>query len=293
MRRGKEKQNATRRPLAYAFIRVCLTLFLLILPTGVFVLSLLGEDAQDIDTLAALVAKQISKTGAKTVAVAPFATLDARLHGLPKLLREQFELSFAQSGATLKILHETDLRPFLKDLHLQTLDLRSQEAYLLAALKAGADAVVLGHVEEKGKSLKLSIDIEYFGAGRRRLVGPSARLDRPAKMSTSNDAPVQDPETGVYLPGTGGVGFPECQACPLPSYTDQARSDKWQGVVLLQLTITSVGKATDIVIVKSAGHGLDEQALAAVSKWRFKPAKGPDGKPVPVRTTAEINFRLI
>jgi TonB family protein len=245
------------------------------------------------DTLAALVAAQVSKTGTKTVAVAPFTMEGPHFLELRKLLREQFELSFAESRANLKMLQEADLRPFLKELHLQTLDLRSQDAYLLVALKAGADAVVLGQVEEKGKSLKLSIDVEYSGPGRRRLVGPSARFDKPASTPTSDDAPVQDPETGVYLPGTGGVGYPECQACPLPTYTDQARHDKWQGVVLIQLTITSDGKTTDIAIVRSAGHGLDEKALEAVSKWRFKSAKGLDGKPVPVRTTAEINFRLI
>ncbi len=289
---GNAKQNAARRPLDYAFIRVCLTLLLLLLPGCVFAPPLFGEDAKDINTLARLVAEQILKSGAKTVGVAPFGKRNSYLYESFRQLREQFEVSFAQSAVTLKILHETDLHPVLKGLHLQTLDLRSQDAYLLAALTAGADAVVLGYVEEKGKSLRLSIELEYFGPGRRRLVGPSARFDKPASTPTPDDAPVQDPETGVYLPGRGGVGYPECQFCPTPSYTDQARSDKWQGVVLLRLTITSEGKTTDIVIVKSAGHGLDEQALEAVSKWRLKPAKGPDGKPVPVRTTAEINFRL-
>ena len=38
--------------------------------------------------------------------------------------------------------------------------------------------------------------------------------------------------------------------------------------------------------------GLDEKAIEAVEKWKFKPGmKG--GKPVNVRATIEVNFRLL
>jgi outer membrane biosynthesis protein TonB len=40
------------------------------------------------------------------------------------------------------------------------------------------------------------------------------------------------------------------------------------------------------------GLGLDEKALDAVAQWLFKPGT-KDGKPVPVRATFEINFRLL
>jgi protein TonB len=38
--------------------------------------------------------------------------------------------------------------------------------------------------------------------------------------------------------------------------------------------------------------GLDQQAMAAVSQWRFKPGM-KDGKPVPVYANVEVNFRLM
>ena len=52
------------------------------------------------------------------------------------------------------------------------------------------------------------------------------------------------------------------------------------------------GKAVGIKVTKSLGLGLDEKAIEAVQKWRFKPGT-KDGKPVPVIASVEVNFRLL
>ena len=50
-------------------------------------------------------------------------------------------------------------------------------------------------------------------------------------------------------------------------------------------------KTVNIKITRSIGHGLDQEAIDAVGKWKFEPAT-LDGRPVPVEINVEVNFRL-
>jgi protein TonB len=43
--------------------------------------------------------------------------------------------------------------------------------------------------------------------------------------------------------------------------------------------------------VRGIGHGLDEKAIEAVSKYRFKPSM-EHGQPVPVEINVELNFQI-
>jgi len=85
--------------------------------------------------------------------------------------------------------------------------------------------------------------------------------------------------------------MPKCQHCPDPEYSQEARKKKYEGVVVLMVVVTVEGKARNIQVIKSPGMGLDEKAIEAVRKWRFKPAM-KDGKPVGAQAPIEITFRL-
>jgi protein TonB len=80
--------------------------------------------------------------------------------------------------------------------------------------------------------------------------------------------------------------------CPHPDYSDAARKAKLAGEVRLEFTVLPDGKATNIRVVKSLGMGLDEKAIEAVSKWQFKPATGPSGRPVAAITQIQVTFQL-
>ncbi len=97
---------------------------------------------------------------------------------------------------------------------------------------------------------------------------------------------------GPFRAGTGGVGEPACAYCPNPEFSEEARKAKYQGSVLLRLIVDADGRPTNISVLKSPGLGLDEKAIEKVRTWRFKPALGPNGKPVPVWVTVEVTFRL-
>jgi TonB family protein len=97
---------------------------------------------------------------------------------------------------------------------------------------------------------------------------------------------------GAFRAGVNGVGVPICLYCPIPQYSDEARKAKYQGTVVLQVTITTDGRAINISVVKGPGLGLEEKAIEAVKGWKFKPAVGPSGRPVPTIVPIEVTFRL-
>ena len=61
--------------------------------------------------------------------------------------------------------------------------------------------------------------------------------------------------------------------------------------VILWLVLGADGSPRNIRIAKPLGMGLDEEAVRAVSDWKFDPAT-KDGTPVPVMINVEVNFRL-
>ena len=71
----------------------------------------------------------------------------------------------------------------------------------------------------------------------------------------------------------------------------EARAEHVGGVVLVSMVVDEKGMPTDIRVERSAGRGLDENAVAAVSQYRFRPAT-LDRKPIPVRIRIEISFRF-
>lgn len=96
---------------------------------------------------------------------------------------------------------------------------------------------------------------------------------------------------GVYR--IGGVDRkPELLSKVEPEYSEEARKAKFQGTVLISLIVDQSGHPYDIRVVRPLGLGLDEKAIEAVRKWTFRPAMVA-GKPVKVRATVEVNFRLL
>ena len=78
----------------------------------------------------------------------------------------------------------------------------------------------------------------------------------------------------------------------IPSYTEEARSRRVEGIVLLECIIRTNGRATDFRLLRRLGSGLDEAAVKEISdNWKFTPAT-LKGKPVSVRAKIEVTFNL-
>ena len=90
---------------------------------------------------------------------------------------------------------------------------------------------------------------------------------------------------------TRGVSSPILTYRVDPQYTEQARQDKIQGKVLLNLWVDDQGRPTHIRALNGPGDDLGDKAIEAVMQYKFKPAM-QNGKPVLVAINIEVNFQL-
>jgi protein TonB len=121
------------------------------------------------------------------------------------------------------------------------------------------------------------------------LVSPSLLAQEP--QSDKAESEKQEPAP-LPTAGTKGYTLPKCLNCQAAKYSKEAVKQKYEGTVTLNIVVDETGHAKDIAVTKGLSFGLTEQAIAAVRKWRFKPATGPDGKPAAVRINVEVTFHL-
>jgi TonB family protein len=95
----------------------------------------------------------------------------------------------------------------------------------------------------------------------------------------------------VYTPGVGGVSKPIPIVSPEAEFSDEARRQHYEGICIVAIIVDAQGNPRNPKVTRSLGLGLDEKALEAVQKYRFKPAM-KDGKPVASYVTVEIDFHL-
>jgi TonB family protein len=100
----------------------------------------------------------------------------------------------------------------------------------------------------------------------------------------------QDPEPG--RPGNG-VTAPRVLREVKPIYTREARENKIQGRVVMEVVVLEDGTVGDVQVTESLDteYGLDAEAVKAVRQWLFRPGT-KNGKPVPVKVDIEMTFTL-
>jgi len=101
---------------------------------------------------------------------------------------------------------------------------------------------------------------------------------------------------GVATVREDNVTDPKGEGNVPPQIPDEVRREflgrqhSWK--VGLKLLIGPDGKPQDVCITESAGYGLDAHAAQTVLKYKFDPAT-KDGKPVPIRVTIFVDFKIV
>jgi protein TonB len=127
-------------------------------------------------------------------------------------------------------------------------------------------------------------DVDPFGGSRRG--NGNGTGDATSGRGTGNG-------DDVALPIGGAISRP--QIIPgtkvEPRYTELARQAHLQGVVVLRAVIDERGNVIDIQLLKRLQFGLDEEAVKAVSQWKFTPAL-LHGRPVKVFFDLTVVFQM-
>jgi len=141
-------------------------------------------------------------------------------------------------------------------------------------------------------SLVPSMPSYWQDYAQKNLLAPTVgdATDQNAKPgSGSSKAAAVDAEKPFHIGGS--VTKPVVVHMEDPQFSAASRALKYSGNVQVFLWILPDGSTSHLRIVKPAGLGLDEQALLAVSKYKFKPAT-KDGEPVKVDLYVDVKFQL-
>ena len=78
------------------------------------------------------------------------------------------------------------------------------------------------------------------------------------------------------------------------NYPEEARQLHLEGIVRVKLTVNCDGLPNDVRVADGprVGHGLEEEAVNNVSRWRFRPAS-KDGKCISSTAMVDVSFRII
>jgi TonB family protein len=133
------------------------------------------------------------------------------------------------------------------------------------------------------------------GFGNGTAIGdPHASAPRGVvRQAGFGDNDVAAPPTVQSRPATVAARIipAEILSKPTPVYTEEARTKKIEGEVLLEVVFEATGQIHVVKVVRGLGHGLDDAAVRAAEQIRFKPALR-DGQPSDSTAVLHIVFQL-
>ena len=142
-------------------------------------------------------------------------------------------------------------------------------------LKSGSSAGTVGQVASAG------IPAATAGTG----AGTYGKVGSAGIPAVAAPAQVYRPVQQVAATDLEIISKPPVQ------YTPEARQLHIEGDVVLHVTFTASGQVVVQSIVRSLGHGLDEEARRVAQQIRFRPAT-QNGRPVDLSTNITITFQL-
>jgi TonB family protein len=245
-----------------------------------------------IDALADQMATSLSDAKLKTVMVFDFVGPDDA-DALGQRLAADFRAALAKSVNGIQVEDRSQLLDLLRKDKLAPDGISDAETASWVLKPTQTQAFILGTFSNKSDGLQLSVEALRVERSRRiSKFETSLPLTDDLKAFIGENKKGKDVVASLPRAATKGHSSPSCIYCPQARYSAEASRAKFQGSVMLEITVDEDGLVRDIRVKGGLPFGLTGQAIEAVREWRFKPAADPDGNPVAVRTTVEMTFHL-
>ncbi len=125
------------------------------------------------------------------------------------------------------------------------------------------------------------------GSGSVRSAGRSVALT----TGFDTPQPAAPKARASVVPQTGSFHSVEILNKPKPDYTEEARAKRVEGEVWLEVLFGADGSAHVQRVVRSLGYGLDENAIQAARRIRFRPAR-EGSQEIDQVATVRVQFQL-
>lgn len=244
-----------------------------------------------IEAAAAGVADRLLLDKQKRVIVFAFYNTDGSLSALGPKLADDFIAALSKDNNKLRVDQSSQLRKALSKAQMDPLVLTTQGLEDTAAYALSVDAYVEGTISGDVNSLTAVAKLK----GRKYKDTPfGVSFPLPSDSETTlllakQVAPAPSPP---YYEDAKGFTGPKCLSCPNADYTAQAISGKDQGVAIFDAIVTTDGRLTDIRVLKALPDGLTANCVRTAETWQLDPARGPEGRPLAVRTVIQFAFQL-
>lgn len=112
------------------------------------------------------------------------------------------------------------------------------------------------------------------------------------KPETLQKKPTTKPSAAAVPRGKMVEARPDYASNPPPRYPDIARRKGWEGEVIIRAQVNAAGRVTSASVIRKSRYAvLDQAAVAAVRKWKFKP-RTVGGQSVDATVEVPVNFTL-
>ena len=259
---------------------------LVILSVGV---SAFAQEAP-LDDLAQRMADSLAQTKQKSVAVFAFVGPDDT-EALGQKLAGDFQLALAKLAHSFRVEDRSQLLEILGRTSALSASVDDAATASWFLRDSNVDTAILGTLSNQSGNLR--VRVQAFRVTDARPISEFATIVPLADDLKQLVGRTAGREFANWARGgKNGYTSPACISCPQPQYTGRPLGRVVAGTVVLEISVDENGRARHIRVQKAMLGGLTETAIAAVQKWRFKPATGPDGKMAAVREMVTVSFHL-